>query len=98
MNEATLHGARHPTYADARMKDIPLALLPLAVWPRSCVAAVGVCAVMAENLLLKQQLIVLRRGRRRAPHLTPPAAMGAVLMSLSTIIVAINRCFARARL
>jgi putative transposase len=30
----------------------------------------GVRAVMAENLLLKQQLIVLRRGRQRAPHLT----------------------------
>jgi len=27
-------------------------------------------AVMAENLLLKHQLIVLRRGRRRAPNLT----------------------------
>jgi transposase InsO family protein len=27
-------------------------------------------AVIAENLLLKQQLIVLRRGRRRAPRLT----------------------------
>ena len=26
---------------------------------------------MAENLLLKHQLIVLRRGRRRAPRLTP---------------------------
>jgi putative transposase len=30
----------------------------------------GVRAVIAENLLLKQQLIVLRRGRRRAPSLT----------------------------
>ena len=30
----------------------------------------GVRAVIAENLLLKQQLIVLRRARRRAPNLT----------------------------
>jgi hypothetical protein len=30
----------------------------------------GVQAVIAENLLLRQQLIVLRRGRRRAPSLT----------------------------
>ena len=30
----------------------------------------GVRAVVAENLLLKQQLIVLRRPRRRAPNLT----------------------------
>src|SRR3981081_4338382 len=35
-----------------------------AVWPG------GVRAVIAENLLLKQQLIVLRRARHRAPNLT----------------------------
>ena len=29
----------------------------------------GVRAVIAENLVLKQQLIVLRRGRQRAPNL-----------------------------
>jgi hypothetical protein len=29
----------------------------------------GVRAVIAENLLLKQQLIVLRRARQRAPNL-----------------------------
>jgi len=27
-----------------------------------------VCAVIAENLLLKQQLIVVRRARQRAPN------------------------------
>jgi hypothetical protein len=32
----------------------------------------GVRSVMAENLLLKQQLIVLRRGRRRAPSPSAP--------------------------
>ena len=30
----------------------------------------GVRTVIAENLLLKHQLVVLRRGRRRAPRLT----------------------------
>ena len=30
----------------------------------------GVRAVIAENLLLKQQLLVVRRPRQRAPHLT----------------------------
>ena len=28
-------------------------------------------AVIAENLLLKQQLLVINRARRRAPNLTP---------------------------
>src|SRR5262245_57252190 len=31
----------------------------------------GVRAVIAENLVLKQQLLVLHRGRRRAPNLMP---------------------------
>ena len=35
----------------------------------------GVRAVIAKNLLLKQQLLVLRRGRRRAPRLTPSDRM-----------------------
>jgi len=40
----------------------------------------GVRAVMAENLLLKQQLIVLRRARRRAPE--PDAERPAALRIL----------------
>ena len=37
---------------------------------RVAVAPGGERTVMAENLLLKQQVIVLRRARRRAPNLT----------------------------
>ena len=37
---------------------------------REAVRPGGVRAVIAENLLLKQQLIVLRRARQRAPNLT----------------------------
>ena len=31
----------------------------------------GLKAVVAQNLLLKQQLIVLNRGRKRAPSISP---------------------------
>jgi hypothetical protein len=31
----------------------------------------GTRAVLAENILLRQQLLVLRRSRRRAPNLRP---------------------------
>jgi hypothetical protein len=49
------------------MRNVLLTLLHLAVMaPRLCGPG-GVRAVIAENLLLKQQLIVLRRARRRAP-------------------------------
>jgi putative transposase len=65
-----LRGARRLTYADSRMRDFLLTLLHLAVMAAKLCGPGGVRAVIAENLVLKQQLIVLRRGRRRAPGLT----------------------------
>ena len=52
------------------MKDFLLILLPLAVVAAKLCGHGGVRSMMAENLVLKQQRIVLRRGRRRAPSLT----------------------------
>jgi hypothetical protein len=51
------------------MKDVLFALLHLTIMAGKLCGPGGVRAVMAENLLLKQQLIVLRRGRQRAPNL-----------------------------
>ena len=50
--------------------DLLLTLLHLTVMTATLCGPGGVRAVIAENLLLKQQLIVLRRRRQRAPHLT----------------------------
>jgi len=50
------------------MRNLLLALLHVAVVTAKLCGAGGVRAVMAENLLLKQQLIVLRRARKRAPN------------------------------
>src|SRR6202022_3602275 len=52
------------------MKDLLLTLLHLAVMAAKLCGPGGVRAVIAENLLLKQQLIVLRRARHRTPNLT----------------------------
>src|SRR6266852_2172678 len=52
------------------MTDLLLAVLHLAVMTAKLCGPGGVRAVIAENLLLKQQLIVLRRARQRAPNLT----------------------------
>src|SRR5215510_12967537 len=52
------------------MSDVGLALFHLAVVTAKLCGSDGVRAVLAENLLLKQQLIVLRRARKRAPNLT----------------------------
>jgi putative transposase len=48
-----------------------LKLLHLAVMTAKLCGPGGVRTVIAENLILKQQLLVLRRGRRRAPNLLP---------------------------
>jgi putative transposase len=52
------------------MTNLLLTLLHLAVTTAKLWGPGGVRAVIAENLVLKQQLIVLRRGRKRAPNLT----------------------------
>jgi putative transposase len=57
------------------MKDLLLTLLHLAVVTAKLCGPGGVRAVVAENLLLKQQLIVLRLGRLRAPNLTLSARL-----------------------
>jgi len=52
------------------MRNLLLTLLHLAVMTARLCGPGGVRAVMAENLLLKQQLIFLRRARQRAPNLS----------------------------
>jgi hypothetical protein len=52
------------------MRNLLLTLVHLAVVAARLCGPGGVRAVIAENLLLTQQLIVLRRARRRAPNLT----------------------------
>lgn len=51
------------------MKEVLLTLLLLAVTTAKLCGPGGARAVIAENLLLKQVLIVLRRARQRAPNL-----------------------------
>jgi hypothetical protein len=57
------------TYAVSRMKELLLTFLHLAVMTAKLCGPGGVRAVIAENLILKQQLIVLRRARQRAQNL-----------------------------
>ena len=51
------------------MMNVWLTLLDLAVVTAKLCGPGGVRAVIAENLVLKRQLLVLRRGRERAPNL-----------------------------
>jgi len=58
-DSATLCGTRRLAYADSRMRSFLLTLVHLAVTTAKLCGPGGVRAVIAENLLLKQQLIVL---------------------------------------
>ena len=51
------------------MRDVLLTLFHVAVVVSKLLSRGGVRAVIAEKLLLKHQLLVLRRTRRRAPNL-----------------------------
>ena len=64
-----MRDARRLTYAASHMMNVWLTLLDLAVVTAKLCGPGGVRAVIAENLVLKQQLLVLRRGRERAPNL-----------------------------
>jgi hypothetical protein len=55
---------QRPTYAASRLTHLLLTLLHLAVATAKLWGPGGVRAVIAENLVRKQQLIVLRRGRK----------------------------------
>ena len=48
----------------------------------------GVRAVVAESLLLKQQLLISRRARRRAPNLN---SFGRFLLGLGSLFVSASR-------
>src|SRR6202521_351729 len=67
------------------MKDLLLTLLHLAVMTAKLCGPGGVRAGIAENLLLKQQLIALRRARQRAPNLALSdrliCALGSLFLS-----------------
>jgi putative transposase len=52
------------------MKDLALIVIHILVTAAKLLSPGGLRAVMIENALLRQQLIVLRRSRRRAPNLT----------------------------
>ena len=60
---------RPPSHADSCMKNLLIIVLRFSVVTAKLCGAGGVRAVIAENLVLKRQLIVLRRGRQRSPNL-----------------------------
>jgi putative transposase len=53
------------------MKDMLLMLAHLLTTLAKLLGPDGVRAIFADSLLMKQQLLIINRSRRRAPNLTP---------------------------
>ncbi|MDH3690140.1 MAG: hypothetical protein OEU36_11750 [Gammaproteobacteria bacterium] len=52
------------------MKTVFLLLMHLLATVAKCLGPGGAKALLAENLLLKQQLLIVSRSRQRAPNLS----------------------------
>ena len=52
------------------MKDLLILLAHLLTTIAKLLGPGGVRAVVADSLLMRQQLLVINRSRRRAPHLS----------------------------
>ena len=52
------------------MKDLLILLLHLLITIAKFLGPGGAKAVVADSLLMKQQLLVINRSRRRAPNLS----------------------------
>jgi hypothetical protein len=51
------------------MRDFLILFVHLIVTMARLAKAGGRCSVVAESVLVRHQLLVLNRGRKRAPHL-----------------------------
>lgn len=70
------------------MRDLLLLAIHLFVTVAKLLRPGGVRAVAAESLLLKQQIIVGNRSRKRAPNLT---TLDRFALALITVFVSLRR-------
>ncbi len=70
------------------MSELVALLMHLLVTVAKVLRPGGVRAVVAESLLLKHQLIISSRGRKRAPNLT---SIDRCVLALSTLFVTPRR-------
>jgi putative transposase len=80
--------ARIDCYDDGAMRDLAVLFIHLFVTVAQLMRAGGGRAVVAESLLLKHQLVVLNRGRERAPNLRP---LDRVIAGLCTLFISPGR-------
>ena len=64
------------------MKDMVILLVHLLTTVAKLLGPGGAKAIIAENLLLKQQLLVVTRSRRRAPNLSTCRSSESIRVSV----------------
>src|SRR5690349_18393038 len=70
------------------MRDLLILAIHLLVTLGKLVRPGGVRAVVAESLLLKHQILITNRSRRRAPNLT---TLDRVVLGLTALFVSSHR-------
>ena len=71
-----------------RMRDLLILAIHLIVTVVKLLRPEGIRAVAAESLLLKHQLVIINRNRRRAPNLT---SSDRVVLGLTTLFISPRR-------
>ena len=66
------------------MRDLAILFIHLIATIAKLIGPGGARAVIAESLLAKHQLIILNRGRERAPNLRP---LDRIIAGLSTLFI-----------
>lgn len=70
------------------MRELTILFIHLIVTAAKLMRPGGACGVVAESLLLKHQLLIASRGRRRAPNLRP---IDRVIAGLCTLVIRPHR-------
>jgi hypothetical protein len=83
----------YPRDYDVRMRDLAILLIHLLTTVARLLRPGGARSLIAESLLLRQQLLILNRGRERAPNLKPTDRLIAALCA-GWIRSTRLRCFA----
>ena len=68
------------------MRDLAVLALHLLVTVARLAGPGGVLSVVAESVLVKQQLLILNRSRKRSPNLRP---LDRVVASLCTLVMGV---------
>ena len=69
------------------MKDLLILLAHLLTTVAKLLGPGGAKAIVADNLLMKQQLLIMNRARQRAPNLTAVVRKNWIMLILKDAVI-----------